>query len=151
MLVKAYTDDAGHMNPARANPDWYELYNNRIIVKGTKPTIASDPVQSVMGVMFGLSMTSNVTEMIVSRIPGETKYLKEISITPVAEEFERALAFYGELLGSPIWVNSFKQQISFTTRISAATAGTARPYGSRGSGECLYVRTLQGTHACFSS
>lgn len=125
-----------YMNPARANPDWYDVHNKRIT------TIDHDGLGSTsypIGILFGTSIRSNITKpIVVNSNTGDTQFVKELSILPVSQEFERALAFYGELLGSPIFVNSFNKAISFSTRRASSSSAPASSSYSGGSCTCLF-------------
>ena len=101
-----------YVNPARANPNLYEKYINRIIPADMRDFNTS----SALCVMFGVATRSSVQQ---SRVTGTSKFIKEIAITPISEEFERAIAFYAELLGNPIYVTTFNGNVTFGTKQTA--------------------------------
>ena len=114
-----------YVNPARANPDMYEKYINRILPAEMRDYSTS----SAICVMFGVATRSSVQQ---SRMTGNSKYIKELAITPISEEFERAIAFYAEVLGDPIYVGTFNGNVTFGTK---QTANAAAPAYAGASGE----------------
>ena len=131
-----------YVNPARANPNLYEKYINRIIPADMRDFNTS----SALCVMFGVATRSSVQQ---SRVTGTSKFIKEIAITPISEEFERAIAFYAELLGNPIYVTTFNGNVTFGTKQTANSASPAY-VGASGERSSFDARTAvdspQGNH-----
>ena len=126
-----------YVNPARADPDLYDKHLNRIEPAGMQDFSTS----SALCVMFGICMRSSIQE---PRPSGSGKYLKEIAITPISVEFERAIAFYAEVLGDNIYVNTFGGNVTFSTKQSASSTPTQPAYAGN-SGKSYATRV---SHTC---